>query len=112
MKLRRVIDESCQSRRSTASRRYRGFWGFILVVALMMSISIAMAAQETSSRIAIRGTVLDSTGKPVGDALVRLEQVGSPGAITTASTLGAFVFPAVQAGNYLISAEKSGQRSR
>ena len=116
MKLRLVMDLFCNSLRSTASHfpasRYRRFRGFILAVAAMMSMSIAIAAQEASSPLAIRGTVLDSAGKPVADALVRLEQAGSSSVVTTATTQGVFVFPAVQAGSYLVSAEKSGLHSR
>ena len=65
----------------------------------------------------IKGTVLDSTGKPVGDASVRLELKDVSGVVeaaveTKTSAAGGFVFSALPAGSYTLSAEKSGLRSR
>lgn len=61
----------------------------------------------------IKGTVHDSTGKPVGDASVRLERQDVPGvADAETSAAGGFVFSALPVGSYTLSAEKSGLRSR
>jgi tetratricopeptide (TPR) repeat protein len=99
------------------TRNCKDFWGAVVIVAFLLSVSVRSAiTQQTSAQeqgqIEIHGAVLDSAGKPVGDAQVRLEQKGSPGSVTTTSAEGVFVFSALRAGNYLISAEKSGLRSR
>jgi len=56
-----------------------------------VSVSFIAVAQEDASeqanRIAIRGTVLDSAGKPVSGALVRLEREGSPSAAASTKSL-------------------------
>jgi tetratricopeptide (TPR) repeat protein len=84
------------------------------IAALMLSIppAIAQQASQQSDGITIQGTVLSSDGKPVGDALIRLEQKGVLGAAETkTNAAGSFVFSAVRSGSYLLSAEKSGLRS-
>jgi tetratricopeptide (TPR) repeat protein len=91
----------------------------LAAVALLMSVSISMAvAQQSSSQqaattqCAIKGSVFDSAGKPVGDASVRLERKGVPGVVETkTSSAGAFAFSALPVGSYTLSAEKSGLRS-
>jgi tetratricopeptide (TPR) repeat protein len=88
------------------------------VVAALISVAIpAAAAQYTSSQhsvgVTIQGSVLNSAGRPVGDALVRLEQQGVPGGLETkTSGAGVFRFSAPGTGSYNLSAEKSGLRSR
>lgn len=85
---------------------------FALFAALMLMSLAPMLGQETSpSGIAIRGTVRDSADKPVGSAVVRLAQDGSS-AVATTNAQGEFEFQHVRVGNYRISAEKSGFRSR
>ncbi|QNI33679.1 tetratricopeptide repeat protein [Alloacidobacterium dinghuense] len=59
----------------------------------------------------IHGTVLDSAGRPVGAARVRLEQKGNPDTVATTTSDGAFVFSGIRSGTYQVSAEKSGQHS-
>ena len=90
--------------------------GFTALLALLMTFSSALVLAQTSSALqpegtTIRGTVRDATGKPVGDAVVRLEQNGSSSVVTT-SFEGVYVFPALQAGTCVINAQKSGARSR
>jgi len=87
-------------------------------LATLVSVSISPAdAQQASPQhsvgVVIQGTVLDSAHKLIGGASVRLELKGAPGAVVTrTNAAGAFVFSALGTGNYLVSAEKSGLRSR
>ncbi|MGO9336981.1 MAG: tetratricopeptide repeat protein [Terracidiphilus sp.] len=83
-----------------------------------MALAIHMAiAQEPSPKISdeltIQGIVVDAGGKPVGDALVRLEQKDVPSAreIRT-NAVGVFAFSHLKAGSYKLGAEKSGLRSQ
>jgi tetratricopeptide (TPR) repeat protein len=80
------------------------------------SFPLSFAQQPTAQdadRIAVHGTVLNSAGKTVGDASVRLEQAAAPGLMETKTDeAGAFAFPALSKGSYVLSAEKSGLRSR
>ncbi len=90
--------------------------GFTALLALLMTFSSALALAQSSSALqlegtTIRGTVRDSTGKPVSDAVVRLEQNGISSVVTT-DFEGVYVFPAIQAGACAINAQKSGLRSR
>ena len=76
-----------------------------------MSVSLAVA-QRTDGGM-VRGTVVNSSGSVVGDASVRLEQEGVPGARETkTSAAGAFTFSALPVGNYQLSAQKAEQRTR
>ena len=90
--------------------------GFTALLALLMTVSSALALAQQSTALqpdgtTIRGTVRDSTGKPVSDAVVRLEQNGSSSVVTT-DFEGVYLFPAIQAGTYVLNAQKSGLRSR
>jgi tetratricopeptide (TPR) repeat protein len=90
--------------------------GFIALFVILMIFSSALAPAQQSPAlqpqgITIRGTVRDSTGKPVGDAAVRLEQNGNSSVATT-DIEGVYVFPAIPTGTYAINAQKSGLRSR
>ncbi|MGA2048454.1 MAG: tetratricopeptide repeat protein [Terracidiphilus sp.] len=83
-----------------------------------MALAIQMAmAQELSpiqsDGLTIQGIVVDAGGKPVGDALVRLEQQDVPSAreIRT-NAAGVFAFSLLKAGSYKLRAEKSGLRSQ
>jgi tetratricopeptide (TPR) repeat protein len=119
MKLQPMLDGFFKQQLSFETRN---LWRSLLAVAVLLSVSIAGAAQAASSQqpaeVAIHGRVLDSTGKPVVGALVRLEAQGSvlehgTGAVTTTTnTEGTFVFPALRAATYLISAEKSDRHSQ
>lgn len=116
MTSRPIVILGCLMRSSLPGRIARDLNRFTALLVLLMSFSIAPALAQQSSTpqpdgTTIRGTVRDSTGKPVGDAVVRLEQSGGSTAVTT-NPAGAFVFPAVQPGNCVVSAQKSGFRSR
>ena len=74
----------------------------------MTSLPMAGAQQ-----CAIKGTVLDPAGNPVSDAAVKLERKDVSGAEEAkTSATGAFTFSALRVGNYTLSAEKSGLRTR
>ncbi len=97
------------------SRRLQGV--LIVVVTLMTALIPAAAAQQTYIQhpdgISIQGVVRNSEGKPVGDAVVRLEQEGVSGALESkTNAVGKFEFSAIRAGTYLLTAEKLGFRSR
>ena len=63
--------------------------------------------------VALRGTVIDSSGGLAVDATVRLVKVdGSMPLEIKTDTAGAYVFSALQEGKYMLSAEKSGWHSR
>ena len=86
---------------------------------MSLSIPVALAQQDSSqpadraaTQCAIKGSVLDSAGKPVADASVKLERKGAPGVVAKTSATGGFAFSALAAGSYTLSAEKSGLRSR
>ena len=81
------------------------------VIALLLSVSLAIA-QHTDGGM-VQGTVVNSAGTVVGDASVRLEQEGVPGARETkTSAAGVFAFSALPAGNYQLSAQKAELRTR
>jgi tetratricopeptide (TPR) repeat protein len=90
----------------------------VAAIAALVTVAIPMAvAQPASSHqsdgVTIRGAVLSQLGKPVGDALVRLEQKDVAGAVETKTdAVGGFAFSALRTGSYVVSAEKSGLHSR
>jgi Flp pilus assembly protein TadD len=94
---------------------FNGAFCFVLSVMAIVGVPINTAraqdasSQQTSER-AIRGTVLDSSGKPVTGADVRLAQKGNLNDAMTDSN-GSFVFASLSPGAYVVSAEKSGRRS-
>jgi tetratricopeptide (TPR) repeat protein len=83
---------------------------------MALAIQMAMAQElspKQSDEITIQGIVIDAGGKPVGDALVRLEQKDSPNAreIRT-NTVGAFTFSLLKVASYKLRAKKSGLQSQ
>jgi tetratricopeptide (TPR) repeat protein len=85
----------------------------VISVALLL-LPAAVAQQEALNRgVSIRGTVSSFDGKPVSDAVVHLEKKGSSNSVETkSSAAGAFAFSSLSSGDYQLSAEKSGPRSR
>lgn len=111
--------EGSRIARSISATRKRGRTRSALgILAALMSVSISVAVAQPASThnsdgVTIRGTVLNSANKLVVDAVVRLEQKGVEGAVETkTNAVGAFAFSALRTGNYILSAEKSGLRSR
>ena len=78
-----------------------------------MSVLCAVGVAQSSNGAAIQGRVVDASHKVVADALVSLAQRDHADAVTIRTDAsGAFVFPALQAGNYQITAEKAKLHSR
>src|SRR5260370_15146248 len=89
---------------------------FSIIVALISVLPAAVVAQQTHPQqgdgATIQGNVLNSTGKSIGDASVRLEQESTlKNMETKTNAAGVFAFTALAPGRYLLSAEKSGQKS-
>jgi tetratricopeptide (TPR) repeat protein len=100
-----------QALSSSTSRHPRRLHSVLATALLMVASALLAVAQQAS--VTIHGTVLTSAGKPVGDAAVKLQQKGIAGALETKSDAsGAFTFSALPVDSYLLSAEKSGLRSR
>ncbi len=89
----------------------------VLICALtVLAMLQAIAQQSTPGKVTadgIQGRVVDQQGKPVPDALVRLENSNRSVTVETKSDAnGAFGFPLLPAGNYVVTARKdnwSGQ---
>jgi len=112
-----LANDSCKVRSPFGSRIGLGLRCVLVVILVFMSVSIPMtAAQQASPQhsdsVTIHGSVLDSRGKPVMDALVRLQQKSvSSASERKTNGEGAFTFPSLATGDYLLSAEKSGMHS-
>ena len=89
----------------------------LLVLAVLVSLSSTAAFSHGSSpqhqdTTSVKGTVRNSIGEPVAGASVLLREKGHPEPIETKTNAdGTFVFPALSAGTYIVSAEKSGLRN-
>ncbi len=71
-----------------------------------------LAAQEKMPPATIRGTVQDTAGRAVSNALVRLEAEGNTTAKETKSDeKGQFVFSGLKTGKYVLTAMKDGSQS-
>jgi tetratricopeptide (TPR) repeat protein len=100
---------------SVSSRFLRG--AFSIILALISLWAAAAVAQQTRRQketgVTIQGNVLNSAGKAIGDASVRLEQESTLKHLETkTNAAGVFAFISLTPGRYLLSAEKSGQKSR
>ena len=90
----------------------------LVVIAALMSASVPAAIAQQASPlhvdgITIRGTVLNSADKFIGDASVRLQQENAPGIVETkTNAAGVYAFSALKTGSYILRAEKTGLRSR
>src|SRR5260370_12321427 len=105
-----------KSRSCSESVSSRFLWGaFTIIVALISLWPVAVVALQTGPQketgVTVQGNVLDSSGKAIGDALVRLGQEGTLKHLETkTNTAGAFAFTPLPQGRYVLSAEKSGQK--
>jgi tetratricopeptide (TPR) repeat protein len=88
------------------------------VIAAWMTFAIATVLAQNATplhrdSVTIQGVVLDSAGRPVSEALVRLVQENAAGeGVTKTNATGGFEFKGIGAGTYTLSAEKWGVRSR
>jgi tetratricopeptide (TPR) repeat protein len=100
------------------ARSSRCLRGALSVLAALIGIlpAVVVAQQihpQYSDGVTIQGNVLNSVGKSVGDASVWLEQEGTLKRVETkTNAAGAFAFTTLAPGRYLLSAEKSGRKSR
>lgn len=79
----------------------------IVFFGLLLSLSSALFAQGTTSRIT--GVVTDSSGAPVSGATVTLKHEGTGAKLKSeTSDSGVYVFDLIQAGSYEVSVEKAG----
>src|ERR1700685_1395671 len=85
---------------------------FVLsLIAAVMPLSIPVVAapqgsQQLSDGATVQGSLHDSDGTPVGDAVVRLEQKDVAGVVKTKTNAeGEFTFSNVRSGSYVLSAE-------
>ena len=107
-RVRAMLNPQVNRRRVSAARRL-GLAS--LLVAIAVPIAAAARAQNTPA-----GTVTDPSGRPLGDAAVRLQNPnGEPVFDTRSDANGYFQFPEVPAGDYLLSVRSPGfstQRQR
>jgi len=112
-----IANASYKLRSSSKRETGRRIRSTMAAIAWLMTVSISIvvaqqASPQHSGLVTVRGVVHNSDGRPVGDAVVRLEQKGAPTEETKTDTTGAFVFSVLRTRSYLLSAEKSGLRSR
>jgi tetratricopeptide (TPR) repeat protein len=98
----------------TASSRFlrRAF----SIICMISVLAAAVVAQQNHPQhgdgVTIQGNVLNAAGKSISDALVRLEQEGTLKHVETkTNAAGIFAFTALPPGRYLLTAEKTGQKS-
>ena len=92
-------------------------WAVLVVLAaVLISLSgVTSFAQNSTpperNAIAIEGTIQDSAGEPVADAVVVLQEKGHSQPLETKTKAdGTFIFSAPGAGTYTVTAKKSGLR--
>jgi tetratricopeptide (TPR) repeat protein len=108
-------DKSCLFAQTSSTRRC--LWSALITLATLPNIAALTAiaqqpSQQRSMGATIRGSVTDSTGKFVADALVRLKNANAQTpSETRTNPVGAFEFSGLSAGSYALIAEKYGVRS-
>ena len=106
-----------KSRPSSQIVGSRGLPGFFAVImALIGTLSFTSVSRKAhaqhSDEVTIQGNVINQAGNLISDASVRLEQEGVLERVETkTNAAGAFAFTALPTGHYLLSVEKSGQKS-
>jgi tetratricopeptide (TPR) repeat protein len=85
----------------------------LIAVAVLISLATLASSAQQPASVTLHGSVLTATGAPVENALVKLERIDAPGVVEAkTNAAGLFSFVALPAGNYRITSEKSGLRSR
>jgi tetratricopeptide (TPR) repeat protein len=107
------VGSSYKSPDSSGTKPTRYLAYLLLILAALVTSPVPPGfAQQQSNTASIQGTVVDAAHNPVAGASVLLEQKCCAGMVETKTNPnGIFVFPALQAGTYRISSEKSGLRS-
>jgi len=107
-RVRAMLNPQVNRRRVSVARRLAFA---VLLIAIAVPIAAAARAQNTPA-----GTVTDPSGRPLGDAAVRLASTnGEPAFDARSDANGNFQFPEVPAGDYLLSIRSPGfstQRQR
>src|SRR5271167_4353307 len=85
----------------------------VLTAASMISASMLVLAKEhfpqQAGAVTVEGTVRNTAGEPVADAMVLLEEKGNTTIVETKSKVdGTFVLSFVHGGTYTVRAEKMG----
>lgn len=112
------MNDSHKSRFPTKTWSFRYLLGVLGIAAALICLSIQLSAaqnsaQQDSGGATIQGRVLNPDGSSVGDALVQLRREDASGGLERKTNAeGVFVFSSLKSGNYQLSAEKSGRRSR
>jgi tetratricopeptide (TPR) repeat protein len=109
------VNDLSKLRSSSGLENSRHLWRACSVIATLLGTLISAGAAQAPQRpkeVTIQGNVLNSVGKPVGDASVRLKQNGAFKPVETKTNAkGVFAFTALPIGLYLLRAEKSGLSS-
>jgi tetratricopeptide (TPR) repeat protein len=98
----------------TASSRFlRGAFSIICMISVLAAAVVAQQNHpQHGDGVTIQGNVLNAAGKSISDALVRLEREGTLKHVETkTNAAGIFAFTALPPGRYLLTAEKTGQKS-
>jgi Flp pilus assembly protein TadD len=111
------VNGSHKSRFSADTRIRLCLRAALVAIATLFSFTIPTAIAQPappqrSTGATIQGSVIDSAGKLVGDASVRLESGSARNSSRTKTdAAGGFEFSALPTGSYVLTAEKSGLRS-
>ena len=107
-RVRAMLNPQVNRRRVSVARR-------LALAALLLAVAVPIAAAARAQNTPT-GTVTDPSGRPLGDAAVRLQHPdGEPVFDTRSDANGYFQFPQVPAGDYLLSVRSPGfstQRQR
>jgi tetratricopeptide (TPR) repeat protein len=113
------IAHPCHEARSSSEARGGPLFRVLRAgLAAWMSLAMpAVFAQDAiphpNDGVTIQGRVINSAGRPVSEALVRLVQESATvQGVTKTNATGGFQFTGIGAGSYSLSAEKAGLRSR
>jgi tetratricopeptide (TPR) repeat protein len=110
------VSDSCRRTTVPGNALFRFVRMLRRAITIWIGLAIVALAQNATSKlgdtVTIHGTVVNSAGKPVGEALVRLEQGSAAVASTTTNADGEFRFSGLLTGNYILGAERPGMRSR
>jgi Flp pilus assembly protein TadD len=107
-----ALDRNTPRRQRWACAVLMGLLTLWIVLTFALRASAQPEAALRSEVVTIRGTVRNSEGKPIGEALVHLQRKGVAGAAETKTdAAGGFIFVDLGIGSYQLSSEKSGLRS-
>ena len=106
-------NSSLESRLGIETRGSCYFARFSTLIAAWICLLIPMlpaqdATQQKGSIFTIEGKVVDTAGKPVSDAEVWVERERKQISTTKTNAQGSFSFSRVEAGNYVVRAERAG----